>query len=107
MCVIKFQIRLRLIEVNFKVDIELCFSLKAENFMSPKQTYDATNMIKITLFIFDENNLVQGRGANNDATIKYAANKSFLTRSFNFTIPIQFKALKYEKPCNVIYARFP
>ena len=72
--------------------------------MSPEDAYDATNMKKITLFIFDESYLVQGRDTNNEATIKYATNKRFLTRSFNFTIPIQFKALKYAKLCNVIYA---
>jgi len=106
MCVVKFQI-LRLNEMNFKVDLELSFSFKAQKSMSPKHTYDATNMKKITLFIFNESYLVYGRGANNDATIKYVANKSFLTRYFNFIIPIQLKELKGVKPCTVTYARIP
>ena len=90
--------------MDFRADLELCFSFKAQKSMSLEHTYDATNMTKITLFIFYETFLVQGIGANKAETIKYAANKSFLTRSFNFTIPIQFKALKDAKPCNVIYA---
>ena len=50
MCVVKFQI-LRLNEMNFKVDLELSFSFEAQKSMSPKHTYDATNMKKITLLI--------------------------------------------------------
>ena len=75
--------------MNFKVDTELCLSSKAQKLMSPENTYDVTKMIKITLFNFDESYLVQGRGENNDATIKYATNNSFLIGSFNSTIPMQ------------------
>jgi len=36
----------RLIEINFRVNLELDFDFKAQNLMSPEHTYDATNMTK-------------------------------------------------------------
>jgi len=38
---------------------------------------------------------------------KICNKQEFPNQIFQCTIPIQFKALKYDKPCNVIYAQFP
>lgn len=56
MFVLMFQMLLNIDSVNFKVCLELCFDLKAQNLMSPEHTYDATNMKKINPFHFPFNN---------------------------------------------------
>jgi len=85
---------LRLIEVNFKVDIELSFGFKAQKSMSPKNTYVATNM-KNWFFSFQWKLSSVGNNFKHWYNNQVCNKQRFLPRSFTFTIPMHPLKVKW------------